>query len=39
MFEVLEPHFQSLMLRLNPEGENYAIKPSTTNSKIQSFAA
>jgi len=39
MFEVLEPHSQSLMLRLNPEGNNYVIKFSKTNSKIQSFAA
>jgi len=27
MFEVPEPHSQSLALRLNPEGENYAIRP------------
>jgi len=39
MFEMPEPHSQSLTLRVNPEGDNYAMQPSTSNSKIHSFSA
>jgi len=39
VFETPEPHSQSLTHRLNPEDDNYAIQPSTSNSKIHSFSA